>query len=390
MTSASDRRSRVAIVRTPPQPTDAEIEASVHRAIGLAGGLGSFVRPGATVLVKPNLVVVPPSANAGVCTHPAIAKAVADAVTGLGARAIIAEASAPGNDTEQALSVMGYDRLRNAGYELVDLVKTPTVRVPLPGGSVWTELTTFELAMKADAIISLPVLKTHCQAYVTLSLKNLMGLATSEQKPGFHRRELYGSLCDINALYRPRFAIVDGIIGQEGLGPTAGYPVHANLLMAGSDLVAVDSVCARVMGFEPKEVPLLRLAAERGLGTLTAETIEVVGESIASVRRRFMRAEEDPRALADGEIIAQGPETCLGCRNSIAAAFLMLEAAGDRNLAQGYSFLCAGADRPDGVEQERIIPVGRCSPVWMHELPGFVEGCPPRSSDIAATLRSVA
>jgi hypothetical protein len=285
---------------------------------------------------------------------------------------------------------MGYDLLRRSGYEVVDLAKTKTISVPVPGGAVWSTLDTFELSMSADVVISLPVLKTHCQAYVTLGLKNMMGLASSEQKPAFHLQGLYASLCDINAVYRPSFAVVDGIIGQEGLGPTAGYPVHANIVVAGSDLVAVDAVCARAMGFDPSEVPLLPMAARRGLGTLDPEAIDLTGAPLSSVERRFLRAEEDPRAPTEGEALIQGDEPCLGCRNSVAAAYLMLEKADERVLAQGITFACGRALLGERCDSGNAIAVGRCALTGTQELPHFVPGCPPRSADIVAAVRRLA
>jgi uncharacterized protein (DUF362 family) len=328
---------------------------------------------------------VPKSAQAAVCTHPELARAVADAVIALGARPVIAEASAPGNDTEQAYAVMGYDALREEGYELVDLNVTPTLRLPVPGGGFLSEVTTFEWVARADAVITLPVLKTHCQAYVTLSLKNQMGLAAGEQKIAFHRQGLYDSICDINAVVRPRFALVDGILAQEGLGPVNGFPVEMNLLVAGRDLLAVDATCARIMGFQPTEVPLLARAAERGLGTLDAGRIDVVGEPLETVRRRFMRAEEDPRAPLDGVTLLTD-EACLGCQNSLYAALLQMELDGTRARADGLTFATGQAALPDDLSPDELIAVGRCCPAWTHELAGFVPGCPPRSQDIFRTV----
>ncbi|MBN1402251.1 MAG: DUF362 domain-containing protein, partial [Anaerolineae bacterium] len=235
------------------------------------------------------------------------------------------------------------------------------------------------------AVITLPVLKTHCQAYVTLSLKNQMGLAAGEQKVAFHRQGLYDCLCDINALVRPRFALVDGILAQEGLGPVNGLPVEMNLLVAGRDLLAVDATCSRIMGFDPREVPLLVKAAARGLGTLDAGRIDVVGEPLAAVRRRFMRAEEDPRAPLEGvRLITNG--ACLGCQNSLYAAFLQMELDGTRARADGLTFAAGQVTLPDDVSPDELIAVGRCCPAWTHELAGFVAGCPPRSQDIFRTV----
>ncbi len=179
------KRSVVAMARTPARPSREEVSAGVRKAVELAGGLGGVVSKGALVLIKPNLVAVPPSAESGACTRASVCKALADIVLELGGRPVIAESSARGIDTEQVMEVMGYRLLRQEGYEVVDLKRTKTVKVPVPDGVVLQEVTTFELAMEAKAIISVPVMKTHDQTDVSLSLKNLKGLAPMRRSAGF-------------------------------------------------------------------------------------------------------------------------------------------------------------------------------------------------------------
>ena len=83
-------------------------------------------------------------------------------------------------------------------------------------------------------------------------------------------------------LYRVRKAdltIIDGIIGMEGQGPHAGTPVEMNLIVSGVDTVAVDAVASYTMGFDPVEIPAVRIAANEGLGVADLDAIEVVGEN---------------------------------------------------------------------------------------------------------------
>lgn len=384
------KRSTVAIVRTPARPSPEEVNAAVRQAVELAGGLGGVVSKGALVLIKPNLVAVPPSPEAGACTRASVCKALADMVMELGGRPVIAESSARGIDTEQVMEVMGYSRLRQEGCEVVDLKRTQTVKVPVPDGAVLKEVTTFELALQAQAIISVPVMKTHDQTDVSLSLKNLKGLVTDAEKRRIHQLGIFEGVCDLNALFRPAFAVVDGITAQEGLGPVYGLPVEMNLILAGRDLVAVDAVTSAVMGFDPQEVRLIRMAAARGLGALSAEEIQVLGERVEDVRRRFLRMEEDERVqLRDIQVLhAEG--SCTGCRNGVLSSLFDMIRAGTIERARGMCIVTGGALPPSGTPEDRVVPVGVCCPEELKALARYVKGCPPNNVDIVeAILRAL-
>jgi uncharacterized protein (DUF362 family) len=82
---------------------------------------------------------------------------------------------------------------------------------------------------------------------------------------------------------------VDGIIAGEG-HETSGNPVKMDLVIAGTDPVAVDAVGAVVMGISPTDIKHLLLAEKQGLGTCRLEKITVLGESIDKVRRKFRRS----------------------------------------------------------------------------------------------------
>ena len=308
-------KSIVAIVTTGVRPSYQQVLEAVKRSVTLAGGLESAASPGGLVLIKPNLVAPPPSAESGACTSANVCRALYDVVADLGGRPVIAESSARGVDTEAVMRLMGYSALRDRGYQVVDLKQTPTVKVPVLDGHVLDQVTTYELAMEAEAIISVPVMKTHDQTDVTLSLKNLKGLVIDAEKRRIHQLGLFEGVSDLAGLFRPAYALVDGIIGQEGLGPVYGLPVRMGLLVAGADPLSVDGVASEIMGFDRCQVRLLRIAEERGVGILDPQRVQVVGERIEDVRRRFMRMEEDERIKVQGVRVLHDEESCTGCRN---------------------------------------------------------------------------
>ncbi|MGA8074212.1 MAG: DUF362 domain-containing protein, partial [Candidatus Acidiferrales bacterium] len=141
-----------------------------------------------------------------------------------------------------------------------------------------------------DFLVSMPKLKTHHWAGVTLSLKNMFGVIPGScygwPKNILHWAGIDRAILDINAAVRPDFAIVDGIIGMEGNGPIQGLSKAAGVLIAGDDPVAVDSTSARIMGLAPEKINHIAHAATL-LGHMDTQKIRQLGESIASTRTPF-------------------------------------------------------------------------------------------------------
>lgn len=379
-------RPVVAIVRTGQRPDAARVVAATRQAITLAGGLQDLISADALVLIKPNLVAPPPSPDAGACTSALVCQAIADVVSEMGGRPVIAESSARGVDTEEVMGIMGFLALREQGYEVIDLKKTSTRQVPVPHGHVLQEVTVYELALQADVILSVPVMKTHDQTDVTLSLKNLKGLVPDGEKRRIHQVGVFEGVSDLVSLFPATYAVVDAIIAQEGLGPVYGLPVEMGLLLVGADLLAVDAVASRVMGFDPQEIRLLQTAAERGLGVLDPEQIEVRGERIQEVERRFMRMEEDTRLQSLKVRILHAEGTCTGCRNGVLSSLFDMMQAGTIDHARGVVLVTGGALPPEEISQGCVVPVGVCCPASLRAHPNYVKGCPPNNVDIVRAI----
>jgi len=115
----------------------------------------------------------------------------------------------------------------------------------------------------------------------------MMGVLAS--KGSLHMGSLSENIVDLASVVKPSISVVDGIIAGEG-HETSGNPIEMNLVIAGTDPVAVDAVGAEVMGIPPTDVKHLLLAEERGLGTCNLEEITVLGEPIEKVRRKFKRS----------------------------------------------------------------------------------------------------
>ena len=122
---------------------------------------------------------------------------------------------------------------------------------------------------ECDYFLSLSKLKTHSFCKISCALKNQYGCLMDKYKSKYHNH-LDEVIADINLVMRPDFSLVDGIIAMEGWGPVFGIPKKANILIGGCDPVAVDSICARIMGFH--SVKHIRLAAQKGVGSMRYKT----------------------------------------------------------------------------------------------------------------------
>ena len=247
---------------------------------------------GKTVVLKPNLVEHDPGGV--INTHPAVIYAAIEAFKSLGARQVVV-AEGPGHrrDNEHLLSASGlYPILKDLEVRYVDL-NYDDVR-PLKLRSHFTNLNHLyipETVLKADLLVSMPKLKTHHWAGVTLSLKNMFGIIPGAiygwPKNILHWAGIHESILDINStLPVPQFAIVDGIVGMEGNGPIQGEPKVCGTLILGDDLVAVDATAARLMQINPEKIKYLAQAGEF-LGNLDEEKILQIGESPASFQEDF-------------------------------------------------------------------------------------------------------
>lgn len=271
----------------------------------LSRGLAEFpdlrVR-GRRVLLKPNLVEV--DAAGVVNTHPLVVHAAIEAFRRAGAaEVVVGEGPGHRRDTEYLLleTELG-PVLRDTRTRFVDLNLDDVSRVPLLGsfgplGSLYLPNTLLD----ADLLVSMPKLKTHHWAGVTLSMKNMFGVVPGSvygwPKNALHMAGIGNSILDINATLSrlDRFAIVDGIVGMDGNGPIQGEPRPAGVIVMGEDHVAVDSTCCRLMRIVPERVDYL-VRASAFLGNLSEERIDQRAESVRG-RETDFRVIDDFRSL---------------------------------------------------------------------------------------------
>ena len=257
-----------------------------------AVGLSERWAAGKSFLLKPNLVE-PTRQAPQINTHPAVVRAAAEVFRRWGAReVIVGEGQGHCRDTEYVLEQSGLGRvLAEERLDFIDLNHDDVWTVPNTLGFTKMPRLTLPSALKrADVIVSIPKMKTHHWAGVTLSMKNLFGVmpgvAYGWPKNVLHHAGIVGSILDINAAVCPHLAIVDGIVGMEGDGPIMGTPRHSGVIVLGANLPAVDASCARLMGINPWKVEYLASASGL-LGPVSARHIAQRGEPLASLTQTY-------------------------------------------------------------------------------------------------------
>jgi uncharacterized protein (DUF362 family) len=292
----SELPAQVFIAKVPRY--DIDIRSALLSGFGTLG-----VRPeeikGKTILLKPNLVETRSDAP-HINTHPAVIRAAIEAFLSLGAsKVMVAEGSGHCRDTMRLLVETGIAHiLREDRVPFVDFNYDDVYTVPNEGGNSRMKTLTLPLTLrKVDWIVSMAKMKTHHWAGVTLSMKNLFGLMPGSfygwPKNVLHHAGIENCILDIHTTVKPHFAIVDGVVGMEGDGPIMGSPKQAGVIVMGRNLPAVDAICTRIMGINPRNVPYLA-SASGWRGTIGEDRIEQRGETVEGVQTNFALMDKIP------------------------------------------------------------------------------------------------
>lgn len=367
----------------------AAIKEAVNQVIADIGGIEDIIKPGYKVIIKPNLVACPTDRLSGGITRWEVCLAIYEAVQAVGAVPVIAESSAAGADTELTIAKCGYQELRDKGIPVINLKDKANARcaVDIENGVVFSKINTWELVRDCDAIITVPVMKTHDQTEVTLGMKNLKGLLVDTQKKDFHKKGLIEGVVDWNLHLKPCLEIIDGTYGQQGLGPILGETKKMDLIIASKDLVACEAVTSKIMGYEPNEVMITNSAYRRGFGEMDLDKIEVIGEQIENVASRFKRSSEvEIEGIPESFNLIFSKDACTGCHNTVISALMDMKAQDLFLFLEGMN-VCVGPCTkdmlPEDASAENTVCVGICCKKLADEM-GFrwVVGCPPGNADV--------
>ena len=266
---------KVALIKCPDYTSD-KVFDSVKKCVDLVGGIGSFVRPGTKVLIKPNLLSAR-SPEEAVDTHPEVVRALVRLVKGAGATPLVGDSPGGyGKNIDKVFERSGMHAMaKDEGAELVKFTASKFV-----DGIPFTRY-----IFDCDTIISVPKLKTHGVTVLTAAIKNMYGTVTGLYKAECHskaprEKEFAGIIAKVYSIARPGLTIMDAVTAMEGDGPSGGKPRDLGLIMAGADAVAMDACAARIVGLKPFDVLVTKEAFDMGLGEADPEKIEIAGDSI--------------------------------------------------------------------------------------------------------------
>jgi uncharacterized protein (DUF362 family) len=278
--------SRVSIVRAPAY------DQGVYQTLRQILDEHKVDVRGRDVVIKPNLVEF--EAESFINTNPLLVHAAMEAFRARGAASVrIAEGPGHRRNTLDLADAAGYFKIVPKFEDLfVDLNFDDVTHVRLPRQfSRLGKLYLPNTALRADLLVSMPKMKTHHWVGATLAMKNLFGLVPGGvygwPKNVLHWAGIAESIADLHASFPRQFAIVDGIVGMHGNGPIQGTAKFAGVLVAGSDPVAVDATCCRIMLINPYRVAYLRLAIDDVEAQISEQNIVQTGEAIAAVATPF-------------------------------------------------------------------------------------------------------
>ncbi len=376
-----------------------------HTAVHVAGGQGAYANTrralepidlsavrGKRVLLKPNVgrVAAPGSA---VTTHPDVVAAAIDAFHRAGAETAVGESPIVGVDLAKAFEVSGVAAVAaERRCPLVDMDRRPFREVAVPRGRVLQTLKVCADVFDFDFVVSLPVMKMHMHTRVTLAVKNMKGCLWRRSKVELHmlppledsdEKPIDVAIADMASVLRPDLAVIDGTVGMEGLGPSAGAAKPLDVVVAGTDAFAADAVACRLMGTRAEDVPHLRIGAERGHGVIDPDRMTVSPEGWRAWASPFAPPPEN-LAIEFPNITVHDNNSCSACQSTL---MLFLRRYADRlfDYFPGQAHLHIAIGRGHEELPEGTLCLGNCT-ANQRGKGIFIPGCPPVGSQILTAI----
>lgn len=356
------------------------------------GGIGKFIKPGQSALLKPNLTAGADPAMGGT-TDVRFCEAVIELIKEhcKPGRLYLGENTSSGDVTAEAFRKFGYvDMCARCGVELVDFTYAERVDVPVPGALFGEVISLPKVLMDADVFITLPILKNHDTVCITAAIKNSFGIVTADTRWKAHRENAIEQyVVDIALARKPDFSIVDGRIGMEGIagGSHFDHPRFANRIIMGADPVAVDVVCAHVMEQNPR-VRYLQWADEKGLGNCNLDYINIHGMPLEEARVRFMSPADEFSEQTDGKIRLTDLGSCSRCR-AVAQGTLHRFHTPESIIKKVDIVYGPGDWDAPGDLSENCLLVGDCIQERYRKLGKWVPGCPMIREDYFNALTAM-
>ncbi len=338
--------------------------------------------PGKDVLIgiKPNLVGPIPASD-GATTHTEVIAGIIEYLKENGFyNLVVLEGSWVGDRTSDALLVTGYDALC-AAYDVPfwDMQQDKGAKLECAG----MELNVCERALQVDFLINVPVLKGHCQTYMTCALKNMKGLLPNSEKRRFHKMGLHDPIGHLSAGLHQDLIVVDSICGDPTF-EDGGNPYQQDRIMIARDPVLCDAYGCSILGIPAEKVEYIGIAEKLGVGCadLTKADIKVLGEEGLTEDEKTHEGvlKTDYRKIMRISDQAEQVDTCSACYASLLPALVKLDEEG--LLQKLPEKICIGQGFRGKTGN---YGVGNCTREFKHSL----KGCPPKEREVEAWLREI-
>ena len=357
-----------------------DIEKMLIEVLEPFGGVKSLIRPGSTVVLKPNAGHVAP-AESSVNTNPEVVAAVIKEIRKAEPKEIIlAEAAAIGCDTMESLEVSGIKKAaEEAGIDRIIDIKKDKDLIRMPIRDARSEIKRMHLPrflLEADHIVNLPIFKSHCSMVFTCALKNIKGVVQDKVHYQMHQTDLAEAMMDLWSIIRADLTIADMIRPAEGFGPHSTIPIDFGCLVAGKDPVALDATACRMVGLDIDKVAYFKPAKERGLGEFDEDRINVVGRSIEEVQKSlWLPYLEGFEKYPEYSFYTEG--ACSSCMGLAQLTMERLKSLDEYDKNSDVSvFIGKKKELPEGLDPNKTILIGDC--LKKHRKKGiFIAGCPP-------------
>jgi len=295
-----------------------KIAEALQRQFELIGGLEKFVRPGDSVLLKPNFIA-PKSRHHATQTDPAVVIETARLLKDFGARPFVGDSPAWGNVFGCVKALKLEEPLKKLSVPVRQLDKPKWCRIgkglttknaesaekekkmdscfcrndktknsaASANSAVRAIVGISSVALDADVIINLPKFKTHQQLVATFAVKNMFGCVSGKRKALWHFRRGKNSddfcelLIEIFKFLNPVFTIIDAVWVMDGRGPIRGRARPLGWLIGGTEPIACETICAKLVNIKPEYVPIIKTARQIGFGCSDGDKIEILGDDFS-------------------------------------------------------------------------------------------------------------
>ncbi|MBI2529662.1 MAG: DUF362 domain-containing protein [Candidatus Diapherotrites archaeon] len=332
------------------------------------------IRPGMKILIKPNLALAKP-ASSGIVTNPEVVRGVIEFLLERGIEKnniIVAESSVIGFSTQEAYEKSGMRALcEELGIEFKDLTNGKFVNKAVEISGKKYVFGIAEDAFENDLVINVPVIKTHFQTEMSLALKNMKGLVDTETRKRMHKINIDEQIAYMQLALPKYLTIADGSIALEGMGPAVmGKPANLSLVIAGRDAVALEAAVSEIIGIPISKHTML--AAKLGFGISDANEIEIIGEELEVIKRKFEPASGRLSPHADVDLADGKP--CSGCLNSVWGVLNKLKSTRGKRICVAFGSMLS-RELIDG----SAIAIGDCAcgKIAGNGKTAKLLGCPP-------------